>query len=106
MKESNEILLQRKNKNKTNLWIENVSKIGVEHIKYNVEFYLHLYLLSIYLNEFKIKNFQPTYGPCAFMCDPCVNYELIRNELRVKLELTKNELKINLKWIKSESRLN
>jgi hypothetical protein len=40
--ESNKILLQEQNKNKTRLWQENVSKTSVEHIKGNGKFYLYL----------------------------------------------------------------
>jgi hypothetical protein len=44
--ESNKILLQGRNKNKTRLWQENMPKTNVEQIKGNEEFYLYLYPLG------------------------------------------------------------
>jgi hypothetical protein len=38
--ESNNMLLQGRNKNRTRLWQENIPKTSVEHIKSNDEFYL------------------------------------------------------------------
>jgi hypothetical protein len=45
-KESNVILLQRRNKNKTRLSQKNVPKTGVEHIKSDEKFYFYLYPLG------------------------------------------------------------
>jgi len=44
---SNEILLQKRNKNKRRLWLEDVPKINVEQIKYKRELYLYVYPLGI-----------------------------------------------------------
>ncbi len=44
--ESNKIFSQGRYKNKKKLLEEYVSKIGVEHIKSNEEFYLYLYSLG------------------------------------------------------------
>ncbi len=53
--------------------------------------------MDLILRSFK-KNFQFTCGPCSPMCinaHPCVNYKLIKTQLRVKLNLTKKELKLS-----------
>jgi hypothetical protein len=44
--ESNKILLQGRNKNKTKQWQEYVYKTNVEQIESHNKLYIHIYLLS------------------------------------------------------------
>jgi hypothetical protein len=93
-------LFQKHDNNVTRSWQIYEPKTSVGQIKNNVGFYLYLYPLDTVQKSFSI-NFQPACGPCspmcdpyAPMCDPCpsmwkpiMNYNLTKNELRLKYEL-------------------